>query len=219
MSKRKMLLVGVLAMVSTSWARGQATVLFDNNVPGSVVTHVYFNYDSQNSGRWFTRGNGPKDYPPGTQDYSGMMPLTGPGWSAQLYGAPGPDADRSSLQPALPATTFSTFPGEVIPVIATFKNIPADSAVATLVLRVWDNMAGTLNSWEASQAFGGNSYQSSYFNLATLGGAVNPPAILIGLQSFAVDQGLIPEPSTLSLVSLGAVALLLRRCAQRELRS
>src|SRR5262245_9059022 len=129
-----------LLLVGVAWigAQAQGTVRFDNNIPGLLVTHVYFpSLPSMPQ----IHGNAPNDTPPGTQNYTGYVPLEGQGWSAQLVGAPGADRREDSLEPALSITTFQTGPnaGFLVPVTATFANIPPDAAVATLQLRVWNN--------------------------------------------------------------------------------
>jgi hypothetical protein len=66
----------------------QGTVEFYNRVPTVVISHVYLP-SSANPGI-VQIGNGPYDFPPGTTDWTGWTPVSGAGFSAQLFAAPGP---------------------------------------------------------------------------------------------------------------------------------
>jgi hypothetical protein len=111
----KAILITAFAALTVIGALAQGTVRFDNNVPGLLLTHVYYSYDMAP-----TYGNGPNDTPAGTQDYSGLALLEGTRFSAQLYAYPGPVVGWTSLDPASPVTTFGSGPqaGFVIPLIA-----------------------------------------------------------------------------------------------------
>src|SRR5688572_22532752 len=86
-------------------AAGQGSMGFNNNVFGVIVTRVY-GPDPLNPSV-ATHGNTEADTPAGTQVYNGAA-LTGSGWRAQLWSAPGADQAESALQPATPITTFRT---------------------------------------------------------------------------------------------------------------
>src|SRR5262245_42530792 len=193
--------VTLLVWLTAFAALAQGTVRFDNNVPGVLVTHVYgVNPISPQP----AEGNGPSDYPPGPVDWTGWTPAAGSGFSAQLFAAPGADADFSSLTPASPNTKFQTGAnaGFVTPLIAPLQAIPADTPVPTLQMRVWDNQNGTINSWQDARLTPISRWGASFiFNVQNIGGAVNPAPILNGLQSFALGEFfLVPEPCSLTLV-------------------
>jgi hypothetical protein len=161
---------------------GQGTVVFNNHVPGTVMTHVY------NAYLCFT-GNGTNDFPVGVTDWSAFTGLTGSGWFAQLLVAPGADQPDSALVPASNLTTFRTgaAAGSVVAVIATLANVPPDAPVATVQMAVWDNMDGAISDWR--QAWWGSSATglSPKFNVYNLGGVSNSPPYLTGLTSFSIS--------------------------------
>jgi hypothetical protein len=136
----------------------------------------------------------------------GTSPLAGTQFTAQLWGGPSPD----NLQPIPTVTTFRTGAGAGFVTPAGEVAVPgvAGGGTAHLQLRAWDNTTGA--TWETAGLKGA----SPTFTVSGLGnpGAVppTPPPNLVGLQSFA----LVPEPSTIALAVLGAVALFLRRRKQ-----
>ncbi len=196
----------------------QGTVIFNNRVPGSVVTHVY-GPEVGNPGRMIT-GNGPNDYPPGTTTYTGTL-IQGSGYLAQLLAANG--ANQTDLQPASTApVTFRSASGGagfVNPITATLAGVPADAAVATIRMVVWDNTSGNYPNWNAATIAAWNAgtiaaTMSPAFNLNAIGGINNPAPNLVGLQSF--NFYFIPEPSFFALFGLGGaffVAFLRKRKA------
>jgi hypothetical protein len=170
---------------------GQGTVVFNNRVPGTVLTHVWY-------GSPQVHGNWTNDFPAGTTSYSGFV-LTGttggPGASntfAALLGAPGANAAESSLVPSSASpTTFRTGggAGNIVAQTVTFTNIPADAPVATFQMVVWDNSSGLYPTWEyASPAYKAGligAGRSDLFVLTNIGGGTNPAPFLRNLTSFA----------------------------------
>jgi hypothetical protein len=76
-------------------------------------------------------------------------------------------------------------------------------------VRAWAT-AGGVTSYEAAKGAPGGKWGESNIISIKTGGYDNPPALaanLVGLTGFQ----LVPEPSTIALVLLGAAALLLRR--------
>jgi len=124
----------------------QGTVLFNNRVVGTVVTHVYGPLDGNPPSN--QHGNGPVDTPAGTVDWNPYgSGLSGAGFLAQLLGAPGPNQPESSLVAASsPPTTFRTgaAAGFVAGTTATLANVSADAPVATLQMVAWDNRSGLI---------------------------------------------------------------------------
>lgn len=205
---KTLLCVGLLASLALG-AFGQGTVIFNNRITGTLVTYVYLGGSTQ------LRGNGSADTPAGTTDWRGLTKLSGSGYSAQLLAAPGAGVAEDLLVPALPVTTFRTgaAAGNVAGTTATLANVPADAAVATLMMVAWDNQGGRYPDWTSAKA----AWQagltlaatSGTFNVNAIGGAINPAPALTGLTSF--NMFWIPEPSTISLVALGAAAALMFR--------
>ena len=208
--KKLFLTLAAVAAVTNGFAQG--TVNFNNNVPGTVVTRVYM---PDNSGAQNSRtGNTATQTPPGTQVYTSAL-VTGSGFTAQIWSAPGAGQPES----ALIGYTTSTFrtgaaAGVFVGVIATLGNVLPDAAAATLQVRVFETQYGT---WAAAEA----AYQttldviigkSELFTVNNIGGVINTtPPLLTGLTSFNTYT-FIPEPSSLTLAGLGAAAMLwLRR--------
>jgi len=197
----------VLAIVTLSILKlcAQGTVVFNNNVPGVVVTHIYFEPASPNP----TFGNGPNDFPAGSQTYSNNKGLFS-GY-AQLFASDRPDADASHLWEASPV--FAVANGTILnPSVVSLTDIPADSAAAMLQLRVWVNYSGFATNWWTAVGQQETAGMSPTFKVQNIGGEVNPAAYLTGLQSFAVPlTSSVPEPSTSGLVIMGVVGILLRQ--------
>lgn len=116
-------------------------------------------------------------------------------WEAQLFGGPAA-AGAGGLEALLPKTTFRTGAGAGF-VVATDVTLPkvAPGASAAIQMR-------------ATTTDGFGSGNSKVFNV-TLGGGLNPPANLVGLEAFSATY--IPEPSTIALGILGAAGLLALR--------
>jgi hypothetical protein len=112
-------------------------------------------------------------------------------WEAQLWGGPAGGA----IEPLFPKTTFRTGTGAgfVVPVDVTLAKVPP-GAMASLQMK-------------AFTTDGLHSGVSKVFNV-TLGGGLNPPANLVGLEGFVIG---VPEPSTIVLGILGAAGLLALR--------
>jgi hypothetical protein len=195
-------------------------VTFNNHVAGSVVTHIYAPYASNPSIQ--QSGNGSADFPAGDGGHwFGWTLLTGSGFTAQLWAAPGLNQPESSLVPASPTTVMRTGPaaGYVAGVTASLPNVPESStAGATVEVRVWDNQGGSITTWATAliawQADTTGSYavaSSPLFDItAVIGSPFTSPTILIGLQSFNIYTA-IPEPSTFALAALGSAVLLICR--------
>jgi hypothetical protein len=210
----KKVIITAIAILSTFNAFTQGTVIFNNRIAGTLITHVYYS-------PFYRVGNSSNDTPSGTTDYTGATLLSGAGWFAQLLSANGANQPAQSLLPSSPTTTFRTgaAAGNVVGITATLGNVPPDAAAATLELVVWDNSSGLYSTWnQASVAwtagliFAGGS---PLFNVFAIGGNQNPAPALVGLQSFSIS---VPEPTLISLAGLGSVLFLLRRtCLKHSL--
>jgi hypothetical protein len=136
-------------------------VIFNNNVFGSVNAPIYG---------------------------FGGLPLSGAGFTAQLFAGP-VGTPESALAP-IATTTFRTgsLAGYVVaPVSAVAIHDPTISpgGQATFQVRAWDNLGGSIQSWDAALASPANRGASITF-VATVGGVFNPN-YLTGLASFTLE--------------------------------
>jgi len=162
-------------------------------------------------------GNTSSGVPAGTANYGGRPLLAGSGYTAALFAGP-QGSDEGSLQ-FVAMTTFrtGTLAGYFASVGAAVQipGVPGGQ-VATLQVRVWDNLGGTVNDWATAESLWLSGQiaagKSPLFNSLPLGGAGEPPSLppnLVGLQSFNIYY--VPEPGTLALLGLGALGLMVFR--------
>jgi hypothetical protein len=206
----KKLVLTAFAVTCAASVFAQGTVIFNNRITGTLVTHVYSGGTTQ------YRGNGSTDTPAGTQDWTGFTALTGSGYSAAILSATGAGQAESSLAQAPFVTSFrtGTAAGQFATGTATLANVAGDAPMATLEVVAWDNKGGTVTSWAQAQPLwlAGTiaAGTSGTFNVGPIGGAVNGAATMTGLPSFNIYTA-VPEPSTMALAGLGAAALLIFR--------
>lgn len=210
---KKLVLTGLAVTCAVS-VFAQGTVLFNNRVVGTVVTHVYLPLASNPS--LSTTGNGAGDTPAGAVNWSSYTPIGSASYLAQLLAANGAGQAESSLVAASSApTTFRTgaAAGFINGTTATLTGVPADAAVATVEMVVWDNTSGNYPTWAlASAAWQAgliSAGKSGTFNVNAIGGTLNPAPTLDNLRSFNITG--VPEPSSFALAGLGAAALLIFR--------
>lgn len=206
----KKLILGACALTVAASVFAQGTVIFNNRVTGTLVTKVYG--PSATDPAFYQSGNAATDTPGGTTSWAGWTALSGAGYTAQLWAADGANQPESALQAATPTTTFRTGAGAgfLAGTTAVLTGVVADSPIATIELRVWDNRGGTITSW--AQVLADPTVLrgvSPIFNLAKIGGQANTAPTLDGLVSFNIHA--VPEPSTFALAGLGAAALLIFR--------
>jgi hypothetical protein len=167
LTMRKLVAFQALALTASQSLLAQGTVVFNNRVPGAVESPVL-----------------------GT----GRQPLSGPGYTAQLFGGP-TNAMDDALQPLVPATTFRPAPGEgyvVVPAQTVAVPGVPEGSQARLQLRAWDNRGGTITQWSQVMANGTIPRGASpSFVSARLGGLFFLPANLTGLQSFQLTAASI----------------------------
>lgn len=191
----------------------QGTVLFNTASSANGVSMRVYGPQAGNPAHSMN-GNTAAQIPAGTQVYSGAL-LSGSGYFAQLYASSGADSPEISLNPALPTTVFRTgsAAGVVSPLTATLAGVPLDAAVATIQLRAWDNSSGSYATWaDAEVAWRAGTIAagvSPLLNVSAIGGTLNAPPYLAGLQSFNIYM--IPEPSTFALLGLGALGMMIFR--------
>jgi hypothetical protein len=131
----------------------------------------------------------------------------GPQCSAQLYIVNG-----STLTPVPGSLTTFQPPGSggaqilaryVVPVTVQFPGIPIGSPV-TVRMRAWATAAGSYQNASVTEYADGESFN---LIIPALGGGVNPPADLpVSFTGFTMF-GIIPEPSTWTMIALGVLIL------------
>jgi len=215
----KKLALITLALTCAAGAFAQGTVVFNNRVTGTVITHVYGPL-SQGSSVHKT-GNGTGDTTAGTTDWTGFTLVgTSGGLGAsttfsQLLAANGAGQAESALLPSLPTTTFRTgaASGNIVGTTATLGNVPPDAPAATIEMAAWDNSSGLYATWaQASIAWNAGLIAaglSGPITVNAIGGVSNPAQTLNGLQSF--NLYFVPEPTSFALAGLGAAAMLIFR--------
>lgn len=210
--KKTLLTLAVSVCAISLFAQG--TVNFNNrNTAAGVFVPIYGpNPGNPSEARL---GNSAAALPAGAQVYAGAL-LTGSGYMAQLFSAPGAGAAESALVASVNSiTTFrtGTSSGAFAAVTATLANVAADAAVATLQVRAWDNASGLYSTWAAAETawLAGSiaAGKSALWDLSAIGGNLNTPPLPVGMQSFNIY--LVPEPSTFLLAGLGAASLLIFR--------
>jgi len=180
------ILVLVLSIVT---ARSQGQLLFNNRVNDIVVAPLYGPEPSAPG--LAKHGNTVSGIPAGTQTYSGAL-LSGAGFTAQLFGG-STRVVAANLQPLAPTVTFRTGTGAGFVVAPSFTvSVPgvAEAESANVVLRAWENRAGTITNWAQVLADPGIARGESLpFVTPSLGGAFHAPPNLIGLESFNLATG------------------------------
>jgi len=188
---KKLIVVACAALVSFS-AFGQGSISFQNVGPGLS-----------------TQGQ--------IRDVLGALIGAGSVYTAELLAGTSA-ANVSSFTPMITTTSWAGNGwfgvGGAEKVLAGF----AAGSTPFFVVRVWDNAGGTIASYAAAQA-AGKAFGASaapWQLPASTGGLGNPNGVptptvgpaLIGMTGF---QLVVPEPSTLALLAVGAAALLFRR--------
>jgi len=211
--KKTVLLVALLG--SALGAHAQGTIQFVNNSGTIFRAPVYGPEPSDPT--ISKQGNTATGVPVGGQTYGDAL-LSGPGFTAQLWGAAGSSAPVGTFASlATSAFRTGTAAGFFTAVSATVPNTPIDGSPyrGTFQVRAWDNMGGTITSWAMVMANDAILRGSSvvFSPTAPLGGTGTPPGtppLLEGMTSFNLFTP-VPEPSLIALGALGLGALLLRR--------
>jgi len=181
----------------------QGTVAFNNRLSATTLqTHVYLGGTSQLS------GNGSGDFPVGTTSWAGFTALAGTGYMTALVVNPGANQAFSAT------TTFRTgsAAGYTTPTTVSLPGVAKDAASASLAMFAWDTKgsvtdpAAAWTAWQKGDLAGGIS---KTFTVNAIGGDLNTPPNLFGLESFNIY--IVPEPSTMALAGLGVAALLVFR--------
>lgn len=211
---KKTLLVALLTVGVVASALSQGSVNFVNVNSSAGLRAPIYGPEVGDPAK-LLQGNTSGGLPAGTQVYTGPL-LTGTGYSAQLWAAPGNDQAEASLVGAANAKTdfrTGTAAGFVNGIgVYTLAGVAKDAPAATLQMRVWDNSGG-IDTWDKAVARGSGFGKSALFNVAAIGGDFNVQPLPLGLRSFNINGAgtIVPEPSSFALAGLGAAALLIFR--------
>jgi len=213
---KKTLLVTLLTVGVVASALSQGSVNFNNVNSASGLRAPIYGPEVGNPAT-LLQGNTSGGLPAGTTVYTGPL-LTGTGYSAQLWAAPGNDQAEASLKGAANAVTGFRAAGNTAGFVNaigvyTLDGVAKDAASATLQMRVWDN-AGGIDTWDKAVTRGWGFGKSTLFNVAAIGGDFNVQPLPLGLRSFNISGNpgtIVPEPSSFALAGLGAAALLIFR--------
>lgn len=213
----KKTIIALVALSAAVSVLAQGTVLFNTASSANGVNMRVYGPEVGNANLSKT-GNTSAQTPAGSATYTGAV-LAGAGYWAVLYAASGASAAEGSLVAATPTTTFRTgsAAGVVAPLTATLSGVPLDAPVATIQLRAWDNSSGLYNTWaQAETAWTAGliaAGKSPTLNVTAIGGTLNAPPYLAGLQSFNIymQGAVVPEPSTFAFLGLGALGMLIFR--------
>jgi len=209
-------LIIAIALLSAAGAYAQGSIVF-NNLVTSVVRAPVYNPEPGNTGVQI-QGNTATGTPAGSTVYTGGT-VSGSGYSAQLYGGTSttPEGSLAALGTPVffrtgsaagfvttdPAGGLANPANVIVPTVA-------ENGIANIQLRAWNNVGGTVTSYETSFAQQGINGKSAMFQSQPLGGIQTPSPNLVGLTSFNVHTN-VPEPSTIALAVMGASAFLIRR--------
>jgi len=143
------------------------------------------------------------------------VPLAGPNYLAELWGG----ATSNSLAPAI---IVGEGRREIVPFVSggffistsdflSVLSVPPNGW-AWLEVRAWDARLGTRYEEAVARGLGGYGESPLFYaqgNNPLLGGAPEPAAWLVGLESFSLRE-VIPEPSVVWLLLLGLPWLFFR---------
>lgn len=199
--------LGILLLcLSSALALSQGTIHVGNGITGTRFPL----YDSPASGYWglVESGNGPLSQPTGTTVFTGGL-LSGTRYAIEFWAGPASAIDFSGLS-LITTLTFRTgsTPG-ALPngITTTLNNVPIPGVLAgsqaKLAFRFWDTFSGP--NWFFSYI----RTQSPLFLSAPLGGVAPDSSLYTSPNWVGVSMSLpfIPEPSALTLVGLGGLAL------------
>jgi len=211
--KKTLMVLALATAATTAYPQGQMQMInfatganafqapiFDVEAPGSANANIQL------------RGNpGTGAIPAGTQVYTGAR-LSGTGFTSELWGGPLGSAE-SALTSGGTLSAFRTGTGAGFNLggAVSIQGV-LGGATATVQMRAWNNMGGTITSWAQVMANPFIPHGSS--DLVTTGPLSDPPTpptlVPNALRSFNLFVP-VPEPSLIALGALGLGALLIRR--------
>lgn len=156
-------------------------VLQFENMSGAVHRAPIYNTDTCLCAK---NGNSLSGIPSGGQTYTGSL-LSGPGFTIELWAAPA-NAPDSALVPVA-STTFRTgvSAGFIIPVTVSAP-VAVPGATLKCQARAWNNMSGSINSWNQAQCAGTQAGSSTIFTAGPI--PASGTIMTTGLRSFCLVQ-------------------------------
>jgi len=211
--KKTLMVLALATAAATAYPQGQIQMINFGGSGASQFQAPIFDVEPAGSPRAGIqlRGNPATGaIPAGTQVYTGAR-LAGTGFTSELWGGPLGSAE-SALTSGGATSAFRTGTG------AGF-NLGGSSVIqgvaaglqATVQMRAWNNMGGTVTSWAMAVANPLIPHGSS--DLVTTAALTEPPTPTTGLanQLRSFNLFVVPEPSLIALGALGLGALLVRR--------
>jgi len=215
-------LTGVVVLLAGAFVvHSQGTVSMGNYTAFSAPNYMYVMLNNTKIGSVTANPATPTGNPFANIEY-------GDDWTVELYGAAGENDPASTLSPLLNAATggvpvtANLADGVSSAVLGTWYSNEAGyvpgttgpASSATVQIYAWYNGGGTIT---LAQAMASGPYDelwatSATGNVASLGGG-SPPLPPVNIPNLGnIDIGvLIPEPSTIALGVMGALAFLVRR--------
>lgn len=199
----KTIFLGLCLCASPLGAFAQGTLNILNNLTGQFRAPIY-GPQAGNIAQMVS-GNSAAGIPVGSTVYTGPL-LQGTGFTFAVYYGAVSVSDPSALT-LLAFTTFRT--GGAAGLINSQNGVvvPGINAgeQARLQIRVWENVDGTITSYDSSIIRG----NSEMFLSAPLGGTTTngsvPTPDMIGWSSFNIGISSAPEPSSLDLVGMAGL--------------
>jgi len=143
----------------------------------------------------------------------GVTKLAGNTFMAELLAG----ADAASLTARVTAPYLSGGGAGIFNGGAVTLTSIAGGAPAFIQIRAWNTAYGATYALAQAAGAAGQADAFGFSNIFSVttgnpsGQPPTSPAVLVGLTSFNLNTGIVPEPSTFALAGLGAAALLLFR--------
>jgi hypothetical protein len=231
---KKITIIGLMSLCAVG-AYAQGTLVFFNDIPNTIVTHIYS--PNPASPTVAQNGNAANDFPAGSTVYGGTpiggasgaagTPINyslGNNFTAQIYALVNPSGAAkpfSSLTPVSQyvttlATTSAQGAGFIVqPTINSDPGIPNtgyDSVNqvidnrATISLAAWYNAGGTITSYAGAVSAGVPSGFSTPFNLSNLGEPASVETAANGSPTAATNPKFMNGSPALTSFSLTSVS-------------
>ncbi len=141
--------------------------------------------------------------------------VSGSGFIAQLYYAPGSSVLESDLASITGTAPFSASPGYFFGGVRVTDGNTAPGASATFQVRAWEAaLGGTYEEALANAPANPGLVMGKSAMFVNPTGAIGSPATLSNLKGFNLDPVTVPEPAALSLLLLLPLLTALRRRQQ-----